>query len=278
MYRPHIIFRIQIAVLAATGILTFIFITLYQPLTRRAKETDQSIQTVWLQLANLNSKFKGGLGMDFQTCAGNRRLAAKSLSAMQKAAREECGRISLAQEWRGRILQPFAFMDFNYMRQQLIQELQQAAQSGNVALDPSVSAGAYPDYQPNQSNTAQLWAQLFISDQILRTAVASGVKNIKSATPLPVAVHPSLDDGRNVLDEHCLRLELTGTASAVFNFLRSLPLRLEELKALGLPASSETKPALFLKRFVIKRDFSDPNELSLDAVISGLAARDLEPQ
>lgn len=281
MYRPYIIFRIQIAVLIATGVLGLIFLFFYQPLTRRETEKDLAIEAVGKKLMKLNSSFKGSLGTDLETTSGNRRLAEKSLAAMRNAAQFECARISLAQEWRDQVHQPFSILMYNYKLEQLTNELKLAAQSKNVSLDPTNTAKAYPEYEPVENNQAQyqaqLWAQMFVADQILRVAVENSTKAVKSASLLPILTHPSVDDGHNVLDEFPMHIELAGTAESIFNFMRSLPLRPDELKALGLPVTSEAKPALFLQRFILQRDFSDPNYVSLDAVVSGLVARDLPP-
>ncbi len=276
MYRPHILFRLQLAVLAATGVLTIIFLFFYHPLSRREALINTEIKGAWQRLAILNAGFRGTLGMDLETTRANRRLAEKSLAALRQAASQASERIALAQEWKDRVHQPFALLDYNYKRQQLIQELQQMAQASQVALDPAVCNGAFPEYQPNQSDSAQLWAQMHVVDQILRVAVANKAKAIKSATLLPTLNTPGIEEGREPIDEFRLRVELSGSASAMLNFMRSLPLRPGELAALGLPASSEAKPALFLRRFVLKRDLADPNDATLDAIVSGLAAREGE--
>jgi hypothetical protein len=276
MYRPHILFRIQLAVLAATGVLTVVFFLLYYPLSRREALLNTDIKGAWQRLATLNIGFRGTLGMDLETTRANRRLAEKSLTALRQAANQASERIALAQEWKDRAHQPFNLLEYNIKRQQLIQELQQMAQAGQVALDPAVGNGAFPEYQPNQSDTAQLWAQMHVVDQILLVAVANKVKSIKSATLLPTLNTPGSEEGREPLDEFRLRIELTGSASALLNFMRSLPLRPGELATLGLPASSEAKPALFLRRFVLKRDLADPNDAIVDAIVSGLATREGE--
>ena len=274
MYRPQTIFRVQIAVLIAMGVLSGVYLLVYRPLTHHEAERDRAIAAIGQQLQELNARNKSSLGLDPDTISGNRRLAELSLAALEKAARQARERISLAQEWRDRVHLPFQLLDYDQKRQQLLGELGQAAQARGVALDASVSR-AYPEHQPDMPIPGQLWGELFVTDQIVLAAVANSPHSIKSATLLPIRTHRSADGGRNVLDEYFLRVELKSSAEAALNFLRSLPLRPEELKGAGLPVSSAAKPALFLHRFIMKRDLADPNGVTLDALISGLVARDL---
>lgn len=274
MYRPQTMFRVQIVVLIAMGVLSGVYLFVYRPLTRREAERDRAIAAIGQQLVALNTRNKSSLGLDPDTITANRRLAELSLAALEKAARQARARITLAQEWRDRVRVPFQLLDYDQKRQQLIDELCQAAQARGVALDPSVPR-AYPEHQPEMPIRERHWAELFVTDQILQAAVANHTKAITSAALFPIKTHRSVDGGRSVLDEYFLRVELKSTAEAALNFLRSLPLRPEELKGAGLPVSSDAKPALFLNRLILKRDLSDPNGVTLDALISGLVARDL---
>jgi hypothetical protein len=274
MYRPQTIFRVQIVVLMTLGVLSFIYLLFYRPLTHREAERDRAITAIDQRLLALNTHSRSSLGLDFETVQGNRRLAELSLAAMERAARRARERISLAEEWKDRVGVPFQLLDYDSKRLQLIDELRHAAQAKGVVLEPAVPQ-AYPEHQLDMPIPERLWAELFVADQILLAAVANNPKTIKSASLCPIKTHRSVDGGRNVLDEYFLRIELGGPAEAALNFLRSLPLTSEELKEAGLPVSSTAKPALFLNRFILKRDLSDPNGVTLDAVVSGLVARDL---
>jgi hypothetical protein len=198
------------------------------------------------------------------------------VAALQRARQRVLDRIALDPEISERLQQPFQLLDFDQRRLQMIAELRHLASSKNVTLGPAAIAG-FPEFVSGKEKAALLWAQLHLVDQLLLTAASYGPMTVKSVNLLPVKSHPAVQSAKVVLVEFPMQIELTGSMEAVMSFLLSLPLQAHELKQLKYPESAAHKPALFLNKILLRRSLGDPNEVALEAVVSGLFRHELPP-
>jgi hypothetical protein len=146
--------------------------------------------------------------------------------------------------------------------------LARLAKQENVVLEPAVLAG-FPEPSADLKEPALLWAELAFLDSLLTTAIHAKVTTIHfMAAQVPLTNAHFAINGRS-LAELPMQIELTGAFSNVAQFLQTLPLRADEIKAAGLPAAPTNKPALFIDRLVLRKQAPEkPDEVrvSLRAV------------
>ncbi len=274
MYRPSFIERCHWIVIAGTVGLTICYLLAFRPLSSRSASLDKSLQEAWSKLAAINVRYQGNVGMDLDTVKNSHLLAEKMERAMKRVSTRVRQRIALDHEMREKLRQPFLLLDFEERRQRMIDELRQQASEKGVTLDSSISS-AFPIFGSASESGDTLWAQLAIFDQVLRTAVGTSPTAIKSAVLLPTKKYPADDTNQAFLQEFPVRIRMSGAMETVLNFLMSLPLLPDEVRQLHLPPVTPNKPALFLERLILKSARPDPNEVELEAVVSGLVSREV---
>ncbi len=275
MYRQSNLFRFQ-AILGAVGLgITLLYLVVYRPLARQTVGLDQSLRLVWAKLADINTKNPAPLGWEEEVVAENLRFAERSFTALQRADQRTRDRLEFDAEVRDRLQQPFQFLDYEQQRLQMIDNLRSLAAAKKVNLDPSVTAG-YPEYTFGKEKPNLLWAQLAVVNRILTTAVSSGPSLVKSLSLMPVRSYPVTDAGRVLYDEYPARLELAGSTASVFNFLLGLSAEPVGTNAPG-PAKPAARPMLFVDNIIIKASTNGPNEVAMEAVVSGFLNREKLP-
>jgi hypothetical protein len=136
-----------------------------------------------------------------------------------------------------------------------------------VLIEPAVFTG-FPQQTAEVEEPELLWAELEFIDDLLTSAINCHVGAIHSLTTPPLTNAPPTNGIRS-LAKLPVQLEFSGPATNVTRFLRSLPLRGDELKAAGLPDAPTNKPALFVDRLILRRqspDKPDDVRVSLRAV------------
>ncbi len=268
MFRLPIIYRFQLVLMAVAIGLGLIYVALFKPLSVRVIDLNQSLVRVWDRLVEANLKSRAKVGLDLESVSQSEVLAQKAVAAVQKAVQEVRARVDLEPEIRERLRQPFQVLDFDQERYRYQNSLRTIAASHNVVLERAAIEG-YPASDFNGGDRPGLWAQLAVMHYILSTAVSYGPATIKSAKLLPTQTYPPSPGSRLNLREFPVQLEMTGATEAIMNFLVSLPLQVEELRKLNYPVSTEYKPALFIDQLIIKAVPGKPNEVALEAVVSG---------
>ena len=261
-------------IIPAGGVLLAVFFVLvFQPLARRAESLDAPLEAEWRRLAAAVGPSNAAT-LDFGAIAASLRQTRESLAVVNAARRQARQRVEVGPELRERLNSTFQLVDFQNEVQRQIAELQQLAAQRKVALDPAVVLG-FPEHTADVRQPELLWAELAFVHDLLTLAIQSQVTGIQglslpaggtnrvSATPV----------GRVVAIP--VQLQLTGPTPAVNRFLSSLPRRADEFDEPGLPPALTNKPALFLDRFLIRKEApAQPDQVSLYLRAVGYVFRD----
>lgn len=262
MYRQTILFRFQYVLTLAALVVTVLYFALYRPLSDRANGLDRTLQDTWTRLLNLNLKNHAQLGMDTNTVNGNFRLAEKGVNAAQKLSQRVQERIQFGPEVQEKLRQTFQLLDYEQERLLRIDQLRSFAAAKKARLEPAVTDG-FPEYTQAKDKPALLYLQLALVNRILTNALASGVGAVQSINLLPSKTHAADDSARILFEEFPARLQLTGSTESVLTFLSNLS------GNTGSADAAPAKPALFIDSLIMKSATNQPNDLSLEAVISG---------
>jgi hypothetical protein len=158
-------------------------------------------------------------------------------------------------------------LDYEQERLLRIDQLRSLAAAKKARLEPAVTDG-FPEYTQAKDKPALLYLQLALVYRILTSALASGAGAIQSINLLPPKMHSAGDNSRILFEEFPARVQLTGATESVLTFLSSLSGKT------GNADAAPAKPALFIDRLILKSATNQPNDLSLEAVISGFLNRE----
>ena len=252
MFTARKALQIHYAMFAGGLALVAYFVLVYLPLREKARALDEPLRKVRQHLIdiNLESPFVGGL--EPEEIAENLRRLEEDLATLQHSEKTILSRIELDAPTRAKLREPFQLIDYRNERQLRIEELTARARKQVVALQPAAILG-FPEYITDRPDPALLWAQLNLVNHLLALAAQAKVTSIESLqTPAPEPLRMA-EGGGIFLDAIPIWVELTGPAEALNRFLRVLPLRTEEAKALGLPEPLPAKPALFIERLALRK-------------------------
>ncbi len=274
MFTARKTLQIQWAMLAAGLALAAYLALVYLPLGERARALDDPLRKARQRLIDLNleNPFVGGL--DPEQIDNQLRRLESELATLQTSESTIFDRVELDAPTRAKLRQPFQLIDYQNERQLRIEELAALAKQHQVAIAPLAILG-FPEYITDRPEPALLWAQLTLVNHVLTLAVLSKVSAIPSLlTPAPEPLRLA-ESGGVFLDVIPIRLELVGSADALSQFLRLIPLLPEEAKALGLPEPLPAKPALFLERIVLRKtDAAKLDQGHLEVLLRGYVYRD----
>lgn len=273
MYRLTTLIQIQKFLVALAVLLSVIYLAGFRPLSDRAARMENSLADARKRLINANLRCRALLGLDSDALNHSHAFWERNLAAVQSASQAVMGRVQLDPELDQKLQLDFRLFDFDQRRSQIIAELRQKAEKHKVVLDDAVFAG-FPDYLTSRERPVLLWAQLAMVNQTLHTALVHGPGQVKSLTLMPIVSQSSTNPGPKILEEIPLRLVLAGSMEFISNFIQSLPMRADELKAAYPKASLPYKPSLFLHRMVLKKLPGNPEEAQLEAIVSGFLRRD----
>jgi len=249
------------------GVLGAVYLFGFIPVDRRARSLDAPLEQSWRQLtAALNQT--NAVELDFVSLTNQLEETRAALAVFEQARQQARGRVELDEALRAQLAQPFLLVEYQYEAGRKMDALTRLAKKENVVLEPAALAG-FPEQSAEMQEPALLWAELAFLDSLMTAAINAKVTTIhliSAKMPLTHALPANI--GRSLV-ELPLQIELTGPVENVSRFLQTLPLRGDEIKAAGLPATPTNKPALFVDRLVLRKQTPaklDEARLSLRAV------------
>jgi hypothetical protein len=263
---------LQRLLLLATGGLAIAYLTLVQPIARRVVAEDAPIADLRQRLER--ATLEAGLARDtsFESLAARLGSLRSSADALSAAVREALPRLEHPDETRARLEEPFQLFAFLNESQRRLDEIGALAQAAKVTVTPGLATGL-PTYKQELARPELLWVQLATLHRVVRTAIRAGVREIRevSVEPLPLAetaeFGPALPptaatppQGTNRWTTLRVHLTTVGSVDALGKLLLAVALTPEELKRTGLPAELAGQPALFLERFLLRRNQLDAAE------------------
>lgn len=255
------------------GALAAAYLFGFAPLNRKADSLDAPLEKSWRRLAAALGP-TNVLKLDFVTLTNQFAETRAALAAFETARNQAQARVELDGELRGQLNLPFQFSEYLYAAGRQADTLALLAKQRSVVLEPAVAAG-FPYQTANMTEPALLWAELAFLDALLTTAINAKVTTIHSVgAPSPLTNALPANGSRPVV-ELPVQIELTGPIQSVAQFLQTLPLRAGEIQAAGLPAAPTNKPALFIDRFVLRKQSPDkPDEVRLALRAVGFVFRE----
>jgi len=270
MFRLHNLFRFQYALAVSAVFVSLIFFLVYRPLSDQTVRLDRALSESWKKLLDINLKNHIRLGMDRETVSQNLLVAEKSITALKRGFLSIQQQLEFDETTVEQMRRPFQLLDYEQRRFQVIDELTRLAVSNKVAMEPS-ALGGLPEYATARERPNLIWAELAIAHRLMGLAITNKVSAIKALQLLPARAHNAPDTNEVLYEEYPFHLELTGTMESVLNVLTQLSGRSPPREFVG---PSERPPhALFLDRMILKSVPGNPNEVSLDAVVTGFLNR-----
>lgn len=236
----------------AALVLAAYYSLVFVPVRRHAQALDAPLQKAWRGLA-AGLDQTNATEVDFGAITNQLRETRLALDRVAEARRRARPRLEIDPSLRDRMRGPFRLFEYEGERSKEIESLTSLAVQRKVTIDPAVFAG-FPEHTTETRQPAMLWPALAMIDGMLHSAIAcelSSIHSLEAPTGPSQGSGPRAAPGR--ITEIPLQMELTGSATNVDRFLRSLPLRGGELAPAGLPEVPGGKLPLFIDRVVIRR-------------------------
>jgi hypothetical protein len=243
------------------------------PLSKRTESLNEPLQKAWQGLAASLDQ-TNAIALDFQRITNQLNETKKALVIVENARSQATARLQFAEPIRSRMSEPFQLVEYQDERSKELDDLSALAKKHNTTVDPAVYAG-FPDLTADVKQPALLWAALSLVDGLLRTAIQCDVAAIHNLeTPIGLTNAPPTN-GVDRLVEIPLQAEFTTTVPNATKLIQSLPLRADEIRAVGLPEALPDKPVLFIDRLVIaKQSPEKPDEVRVSLRAKGYVLRD----
>jgi hypothetical protein len=223
----------------------------YLPLARRAASLDEPLQKNWRKLAASIDQ-TNATTLDLTRLTNQLNETREALALVENTKKEAALRLELSVPLKAKMAAPFQLVDYQNERSKEKDELDKQAKDLKIAVDPGVFAG-FPEHTIDTADPALLWPALALTQDLLGTALRCKVKSIHSLeVPLASTNSPG-SEAYGRWDQIPLQIEFTASADSATQFIQSLPLRAEELRAAGLPVGSPDKSPLFIDRLIIKK-------------------------
>jgi hypothetical protein len=231
------------------------YLFFYLPLAHRAESLDGPVEKDWRKLLTAIDQTNSA-NLDLTRLTNQLNDTRATLAQVEKTRQEAAARLELSADLKARMAAPFQLVDYQNERSKQIDALDKFAKDQKVTIDPAVYSG-FPEHTIDTVDPSLLWPALALTDKLLGTAIRCKVTAIHSLeVPLLMTNYPSPEPyGR--WDPIPLQLEFTGSADSATQFLHSLPLRAEELRAAGLPVAEADKTPLFIDRLIVKKQSPD---------------------
>jgi hypothetical protein len=239
---------------------------IYHPLSRNAADLDQPLTRVWTELMR-TAPPPAEIGTDYHEQLEATLLEVRKTAAqLEEVRRVADARIEPDSTTRARMRQPFQLFEFQNERQTRLEVLDQLASKARVELGPAVAQG-FPEYYVEEAYPELLWPRLQLADTLVTTAIRSGVSRV-NLVRLANVRYPARS-GEEWLAELAANIELSGPSAAVTTMLEMLPLRAAEIRERGLPEMPASKPVMFIRGLVIRKEGrEDPDRVRLELVAS----------
>jgi len=279
----------QILLLAVLA-LAIAYVSMLRPLVRRAGDADGPNNELRDKLTAATLAAGLPKGTSFNALSNRLETLRAASEAFANAVRETLPRLEHPPEVRARLEEPFQLVEFLNESQRRLEELASLAQATRGTLTPGLPRG-FPRYQPEVARPELLWVQLATVNRLIRTALKSGLRDVRevSVEPLPLIepveappnvplLPPVAAPPANATNRWAtVRVHLTavGNVDAIGKLLLALALTPDELKRTGLPDDLAGRPALFLDRLLIRRNQLDAAEQAqLELVVSTVVANE----
>lgn len=245
-----------------------VYLAAYRPMVRTSAERSKPLTNLWHQLMSATATNPACAGLTLENHAA-RLQQLRDLSAdLEQTRRLVRSRIEPSPDIRARMSEPFLLIDFQNERLRLAEQLFRQAKEKGVECGPGATNGL-PAYSVDLAEPALLWPRLQMASQILLAAIECKLTSVRALEQLPSVGHFGYGPGRPYLEETPMRVEITGGHAAISRFLACLPLRGDELQALGLGGQLTNKPALFIGRVLARKSAPDrPEELVAELRLS----------
>jgi len=252
--------RRAIIPLLGLGLAAYYFLV-FEPLRHQAAEFDAPLRQAWKTLASTLDE-TNAVSLDFAAITNQLRETRLAMAQLEGARKKATPRIEMGPALRQKMRAPFQLVEYESDRDKEIEELTTLAAQQKVTLEPAVFSG-FPEHTADTRQPSLLWPALAFIDGLLSSAIQCKVTVIHSLeSPLALSDAPSTNALPGRLAEIPLQVELTAPAANVDQWLRSLPLRAEELRAAGLPEVPRGKPPLLIDRLVIRKQAPEkPDEV-----------------
>lgn len=236
--------------LVGLGLLGY-YVLFYLPLAHRAASLDEPLQKAWRKLAGSVDQ-TNAMTLDLVRLTNQLSDTRQALAVVESTKKEAATRLDLSGELKAKMNAPFQLVDYQNERSKQIDELDKQAKEQKIAVDAAVFAG-FPEHTIDTADPALLWPALTLTDDLLATAIRCKVSAIHSLeVPLTSTNSPGAETAGR-WDWIPLQLEFTASAASAEQFVQSLPLRAEEIRAAGLPPAPADKTPLFIDRLIIKK-------------------------
>ena len=245
------------------AVLAVYYLLVLDQLRRKAEDLDLPLRQAWNNLT-ISLEQTNAVSLDFTAITNQLRETREGLAQLEAARKKAAPRLEIGPALRERMATPFRLYEYENDRDKEIEELTRLAAQQQVAVDPAVFA-SFPEHTADTHQPALLWPALTLIDGLLSSAINCKVTSIHSLEA-PLALSAPLATRRTPgrLAEIPLQVELTATAGNLDRFLRSLPLRAEELRPAALPEVPRGKLPLFIDRVIIRKQSPEkPDEVRL---------------
>lgn len=231
------------------------------PLILNERELDEELVDAVERLA------AAGSGMNTAEVMRNIELLQADIDAFAAIGTDPARTIQFSPEVEEMLGRQFHLIDFDRSKFRAVDRIRSLSREHQVDLfdDWEKKLPSFTSQPPYQ-----LWAQLTVMDQLLRTAIGGGVASIDGAEIILTEGNGGLPDGEAQEREVSVRMQLTGKMEAIHSIIMMLPLNGEELDGLELTGVQGPKSSFFLSRFILKKSSAEnADEVKLDFVASG---------
>lgn len=266
--QPSVSIRPAALTLLVLLVLAMLFFGWLRPTAQQSIAINDDLTNIWHHVMLTNEMFVACAGVTPENVQTRRAAMNRTQDEIGAARKLIDARIALPTNVSERLKGVWQLHDFQSERQITSEELIASARAAHVTLGPGVTNGL-PQYSAEMGNPSLLWPRLFLSTQVLLTALECGVAEVRLLRQLPSPTN--LDSGEAPAHvELPVHLELVGRVDSLMKFLACLPLRGEAFEAVGLPVVLTNKPSLFINRILARKAAPDPPDLvHLELGISG---------
>lgn len=268
MNRRSVSLRPANLLLACFLFLSIGYVGVLRPASQRSLELDRVLTNLWHSVVVSNQTFAACAGVNPDNFSERLKALNQTQDEVGGARKLIDGRVALPEEILVRLKAPFQLLDFQSERQVLAEQLAGEAKAAGVSFQPGATNGL-PQYLGETSKPALLWPRLFLSSELLRTAIACRVGEVRLLQQLPAPDLVSEADVAGYI-ELPVQVEIAGPLEGVLRLLSCIPLRGTEFGQVNLPVTLTNKPALFLSRILARKASAERSaEVRLEAVVSG---------
>jgi len=263
--------RRSLVPLAGLGLAAY-YLLVFLPIERRAEGLDEPLQKARKQLSASLHQTNGGF--DFARITNQLTETRRALDQLDAARQKVIARLQPGATVRARLSSPFQYVEYENERSKLMENLGKVAKQQQVSLEPEVFAG-FPEYTADMEQPAFLWAALALAEDFVTSALRAKVSALHwLETPVVLTNNPAAEPPGH-WTEIPLQVEFTASAANATRLIQSLPLRSDEIHAVGLPEAPPDKLPLFIDRVVIRKQSADkPDEVRVWLRLVGFVSRE----